>query len=347
VISVLPEHAGLPIAQRPDCRNVIDLEGSGHACLSRSKRNLGVISFGARFCREVLSKLIVKSSNLTAMRSEAATMNICAIAVPYDSGHYRGRMGLGPERLLAGGIRSLLENLGHSLTVEEVTLADEYPAEIKTAFALLREVSNRVQEVRRKASFPLVLSGNCNTAVGAVAGCGSENTAVIWFDAHGETTTPETTTSGFLDGMGISILAGQCWRRLAASIPEFKPVPGERIVLVGSRDLETAEECLLGELGVGRASDLQGLSAQLARLSPGIEGVYVHVDLDVLDPSEAVGNQWTPPGGFAVQTLLDAMKVIRNHARIKGLGIASYDPNEDRNGRALKAACSVVEAVLA
>jgi hypothetical protein len=97
-------------------------------------------------------------------------MNICAIAVPYDSGHYRGRMGLGPERLLAGGIRSLLENFGHSLTVEEVTLADGYLAEIKTAFALCREVSNRVREVRRKASFPLVLSGNCNTAVGAVAG---------------------------------------------------------------------------------------------------------------------------------------------------------------------------------
>jgi arginase len=116
--------------------------------------------------------------------------------------------------------------------------------------------------------------------------------------------------------------------------------------LVGSRDLETAEESLLGELGVGRASDLQGLSTQLARLSPSIEGVYVHVDLDVLDPAEAVGNQWTPPGGFAVQTLLDAVKMIRTHVRIKGLGIASYDPNEDRNGRALKAMCSVVETVV-
>ena len=112
-------------------------------------------------------------------------MNICAIAVPYDSGHYRGRMKLGPERIIAGGIRSLIENLGHSLTVEEVTLADRYPAEIKTAFALCREVSNRVREVRRKASSPLVLSGNCNTAVAAVAGCGSENTAVIWFDSRG------------------------------------------------------------------------------------------------------------------------------------------------------------------
>ena len=147
--------------------------------------------------------------------------------------------------------------------------------------------------------------------------------------------------------MGISILTGQCWRRLAASIPEFEPVPGKRILLVGSRDLESAEESLLGELGVGRVSDLEGLSAELARLLPGIEGVYVHVDLDVLDPSEAVANQRTPPGGgFAVKTLLDAVKVIRNHARIKGLGFASYDPNEDGNGRALQAACSVVEAVV-
>src|SRR5579859_6368418 len=219
------------------------------------------------------------------MRSRSDTMSICAITVPYDSGHYRGRMGLGPEQLLAGGIRSLIENLGHTLTVQEVIPADEYPAEIKTAFALCRDVSNRVREIRRKASFPILLSGNCNTAVGAVAGCGCENTAVIWFDAHGEATTPETTNSGFLDGMGISILTGQCWRRLAASIPGFEPVPGERILLVGSRDLETAEESMLIELGIGRASGLEGLSAQLARLLSGIDGVYVHVDLDVLDRS--------------------------------------------------------------
>ena len=66
-------------------------------------------------------------------------------------------------------------------------------------------------------------------------GAGGGGTDVVWFDAHGEATTPETTTSGFLDGMGISILTGRCWRTMAASIPGFEPLPGKRIALLGAR----------------------------------------------------------------------------------------------------------------
>ena len=84
-----------------------------------------------------------------------------------------------------------------------------FGAEIQTAFALCAAVAEKARESRATGRFPLVLSGNCNVAVGTVAGCGCGSTDVVWFDAHGEATTPETTTSGFLDGMGISILTGK------------------------------------------------------------------------------------------------------------------------------------------
>src|SRR3954465_11389235 len=87
---------------------------------------------------------------------------------------------------------------------------------------------------------------------GTVAGCGCRRTDVVWFDAHGEATTPETTTSGFLDGMGIAILTGACWRTMPSSIPRFEPLPGERVALIGSRDLEPPETALLEHLGVRR-----------------------------------------------------------------------------------------------
>src|SRR5438067_6985047 len=131
-------------------------------------------------------------------------MDICVIMVPYDSGFYRARIGCGPERLFESGLKPLLGRLGHKLIVEEIRVSGPHTAEISTAFELCRSVANRVHQCLEANIFPLLLSGNCNTAIGAVAGCGSERTGVAWFDAHGESTTPETTESGFLDGMGIS-----------------------------------------------------------------------------------------------------------------------------------------------
>lgn len=156
---------------------------------------------------------------------------------------------------------------------------------------------------------------------------------MVWFDAHGESTTPETTTSGFLDGMGIGILTGQCWHRLGLGIPEFEPVSGRRILLVGSRDLEPEECALLDRIGVTRVTAIGDLKPH-------------HFDLDVLDPAVAVWNQWASPGGLSIEALTQAVGMIQAHTKIKGLGIASYDPELDHDNRALSAACSIVKLVL-
>jgi arginase len=204
-----------------------------------------------------------------------------------------------------------------------------FPAEIKMAFAVCAAVAERVRESIAARRFPLVLSGNCNVAVGTVAGCGCGSTDVVWFDAHGEATTPETTTSGFLDGMGISILTGRCWRTIAQSIPGFEPMAGERIALLGARDLEPAEEALLAEVGVRR---------ELGRMGE----VYAHFDLDALDPSEAVWNQWAPPGGLTAEAVCGSVRRLS----IRAAGFASYDPQTDAGGRAVRAAAAILEAVL-
>ena len=178
-------------------------------------------------------------------------MNICILLVPYDSGRHRERMGLGPQHLLAS-IEPMLIRLGHQVRVEEISLPDAFSAEISTMFALSREISARVRACREANCLPLVLSGNCNASLGTVSGCGRSATTVVWFDAHGEATTPDTTTSGFLDGMGISTLTGQCWQTLARTVPGFEPMRGDRILLVGARDVEPAEAELLDRVRVRR-----------------------------------------------------------------------------------------------
>jgi arginase family enzyme len=82
--------------------------------------------------------------------------------------------------------------------------------------------------------FPLVLAGNCNTAVGTLSGADPEGLGVVWFDAHGDFNTPETTTTGFIDGMGLAIAVGHCWKAMARGVSGFSPVLEENVVIGGS-----------------------------------------------------------------------------------------------------------------
>ena len=273
-------------------------------------------------------------------------MEVAVILVPYDCGYYRQRMGQGPERIFEAGLKPLFAKMGVGFRAAEVELEGEYPTEISAAFLLARKVADRVRACRADGQFPIVLSGNCNAAVGTVSGCGADNTGIVWFDAHGEATTPETTISGFLDGMPISTILGRAWQGLANAVPGFAPVPGHRILLVDARAAEPTEVLLLEELGVRRLSKPDELSAKLIPIANQVNQFYVHVDLDVLNPSLATANQWTPPGGITVNELISGVTAAQRTRKIGALGIGSYDPERDQNGRALEAAVSVVQALI-
>jgi len=272
-------------------------------------------------------------------------MNIRVILVPYDSGHCRKRMGLGPERILDQGLKKLFAKMQIQFDTVEIGLDNSHPAEISTAFELARKVSEKVSECRAEGLFPLVLSGNCNASLGTVSGCGAEKASIIWFDAHGEANTPETTVSGFLDGMPLSILLGRAWQTLARSVPRFAAIPGKRIVLFGASQLENAECKLLDEAGVRRVSTVPQLQTALSALAEEADQIYVHLDLDVLNSEEAGWNQWAGPSGISVVTLQEAVAEIGNRGTVCALGVASYDPAADPSLKAMSAAVLAIQTL--
>lgn len=242
-------------------------------------------------------------------------MHIRVILVPYDSGHYRKRMGLGPEQFFEHGLKVLLSKMEIPYDTEEVSLNSTHPAEISAAFELACKVADKVGRARTEGAFPIVLSGNCNAALGTVSACGADRTGIVWFDAHGEATTPETTKSGFLDGMPISTLVGRAWQTLASGVPGFVPIAGERIVLFGATQVEKTEFDLLDHAGVKRASTPDELRFCLEELTKKVSDVYVHLDLDVLDASVGLWNQWTKPNGISFSTLLSRLQKFQNTPR--------------------------------
>jgi arginase len=259
--------------------------------------------------------------------------------VPYDSGHRAKRMGAGPLRLA--------EELGVETHAIESQMS--FPREITTAFELYATLSQSVHECVAAGDFPIVFSGNCGAVNGLAAGVGVERLAVLWFDAHGEFMTPETTTSGFLDGMPLSILTGRCFTRLAATIPWFRPLPCSRTMLVGSRSYSAGERDELWSSGVPllEPSTLTEPNADrwLAAMQMEADRLLVHVDLDVLDPSHGRANEFAEDGGLSPEDILRVIEIARRRFPIVALELASYDPACDEDGRVARIGARIVRAV--
>ena len=272
-------------------------------------------------------------------------MKIQLIAVPYDTGHFNKRMGMGPTHLVNNGVPEEFEASGHDVDVETVELDNRFLSEIGSAFELKRKIALAVSRAASNHRFPIVLAGNCNASVGVMAGIEKQRTGIVWFDGHGDYNTPETTTTGYLDGMGLAVITGLCWQSLAARIPGYTPLPPENAMLIGARDLDPPEEDLLKRTGVAMAgiSDIRqkdssgSFGSKLDILSGRVDGLHVHIDLDILDPSVAHASHLAPPGGLMLDEFEAALEQISSRFTILAGSLTAYDPGFDQDGRALEA----------
>jgi arginase len=270
------------------------------------------------------------------------------IRVPYDIGNRGLRMGAGPDKLAVAADR--LRARGVEVSDAPLEAAPGLRDEIGSTFALHRAVAAQVGGALAEGAFPLVLSGRCSSVIGAVAATGA-GTALAWFDGHGDFNTPETTISGFLDGMALAIATGRCFRPLALSVPGFVPVAERDAFLVGARDLDPAERTALDASAVGwvRVSAVRELGAAAA-LAPALgrlraRRIHLHVDLDVHDPALAPANQFAPPDGLTPREVQEAVRAIAAAVPICSASLASYDPAVDPQGLALEAGLQLVELI--
>ena len=255
-------------------------------------------------------------------------MKITIILASYDSGHYHGGMGQGPDALIVGGLVDALTMAGHEVTVKDIgRVGDAQEREIATGFAVCNAVSGEVRIAIDRGRFPIVLAGNCLTSAGAVAGEGAD--AIIWADQHGDLNTPETSVYGFLDGMALATVLGLCWRPMASAIPGFKPIDPSRCVLVNARDLDPAEKKLLETLPVIR-TECPGVGQATQNLQAvGAKRVHMHLDLDVHDPKELQANRYVTPGGPSPEQLRGAACAMALAVPVVGITVSAYDPAFD------------------
>ena len=202
------------------------------------------------------------------------------------------------------------------------------------------------------------LYNNCSSLMGMLGGLRHSSTppqrvGLVWIDAHGDYNTPETTLSGMLGGMPVAIAAGDGLIRMREQAGLEEPLPKEHIVMVAVRDTDPLEQERIERDRIPQIStdDVRTLSenlhAQMRQLTEKTDIVYVHVDLDVLDPREVSGHPLTVPDGPTGAELGEAIRVMFTYPKTTALGIASYPHEKDPGQLTLKAIHKMVAGAVA
>ncbi len=289
----------------------------------------------------------------------------------------------GPKYMAEGGLVPLLQKLGCELKgIETIALTKEEQAEYgawNRAALENRHIGALVSRNRQGEGLVIGLLTNCVDLLGMLAGLqhlqppalpptGARvkgerreglaglkplRVGLIYFDAHADFNTPETTLSGMLGGMDVAVAAGMCLTRLRLKTGLDPALPTRYIVFGGLRDVDPLEQELLdrSDCEFLTVTDIRerpdAVDRQIKRLGALVDVIYVHVDMDVLDPAEVSGHPLTAPEGPSSLELAVAVRKIFTNPKAVALGMASIPFGaRDKEGLSLKAAYRLVEAAV-
>ena len=217
-----------------------------------------------------------------------------------------------------------LEGLLTGMPISRELTAQLPPAGAWERMAVLYELVARA--VTEQQGLPLVISGDCTTSLGILAGLqrSGRDPGIVWFDAHADFHTETTTTSGYLGGLPLALAAGIGTLTLPAALG-LRPVAEARIVLVDARDTDPGEEALLARSAVHR---VQAQDVDDNALPDG--DLYLHVDVDVSDPRHVPDLLYPVPHGPDIDQVLAAVHAVAATGRLAAVGIAAtWRPDSD------------------
>ena len=186
----------------------------------------------------------------------------------------------------------------------------------------MRLLYQAVAETTARTARPLLLSGDCTTALGAVAGLQRRagEVAVVWLDAHGDFNTPATTITGYLGGMPLAMLTGRA-PELTGDALGLHPIAESDVVLVDARDLDPAERDALAASQVRHIPAEPGaITAALRRL--GRRPAYLHVDVDIIDSAQLPGLRVPAGAGPGLAAVEDCLAAVTAAGDIAAATIA-------------------------
>ncbi|MCI2255680.1 arginase [Domibacillus sp. PGB-M46] len=291
---------------------------------------------------------------------------VSIIGVPMDLGQTRRGVDMGPSAIRYAGLTERIRMLGYTVhdegdikvEIQERAIPKE-TANLKnlTAVAEASEaLAKKMEETVSQGRFPLVLGGDHSVAIGTLAGIAKkhQNLGLIWYDAHGDLNTSETSPSGNIHGMPLAASLGIGHRSLThigGYSPKVKP---ENVVIIGARDLDHGERELIKEKGIKvytmHEIDRLGMTAVMKEtieyLRERTDYVHLSLDLDGLDPTEAPGVGTPVAGGLSYRESHLAMEMLEEADIITSAEFVEVNPILDEKNKTGDAAVALIASLL-
>jgi arginase len=271
------------------------------------------------------------------------------IGVPVDLGAGRRGVDMGPSAIRVADLETRLEQLGHQVEdfgdldvmIPETQQVGEGKLRYKEPIlAMCDQLREAVAKALERGRLPLVLGGDHSIAIGSIAGSTGfyardrRTLGLIWFDAHGDANTPETTPSGNIHGMSLAISLGLGDPELVKLGGRTPKVQARNVALIGLRDVDPGERETLKRSGVHvytmRDVDERGMGDvvdEAVRLaSDGTDGIHLSFDLDVVDPEDAPGTGTPVWGGITYREAHLAMELLNDRAEIVAIDLVEVNP---------------------
>ena len=290
---------------------------------------------------------------------------VAIIGVPLDLGADRRGVDMGPTAIRYAGLRERLEELGYEVHDQGniiVPTSEASPVEgerLKYLDEIARvntELCHSVEREMEKGRFPIVSGGDHSIAIGTIAGVlqRQKKLGLIWFDAHGDSNTVETTPSGNIHGMSVAVCLGRGHERLTSIGGTDAVLNPQNIVMIGIRDLDPGERRLLKELGITvytmREIDTQGMAKVMEEAiriaSDGTDGVHVSFDMDAMDPLHAPGVGTPVVGGLTYRESHLSMQLLCAANIVTSAEFVEVNTVLDHKNQTAKVAVTLIGSLL-
>ncbi|MDQ0430634.1 arginase [Planomicrobium stackebrandtii] len=290
-------------------------------------------------------------------------LNISIIGVPMDHGQNRRGVDMGPSAIRYAGVVDRIEELGHTVSDEGDIQIGQADGSVDTSTNLrnlkaiteaTEALGDKVFEVAEAGNFPLVLGGDHSIAIGTLAGISErhENLGVIWYDAHADMNTSDTSPSGNIHGMPLAASFGHGHEKLT-NIRGYSPkVKPENIVIIGARSVDPGERQLIKERGIRVYSmheiDKMGMNAVIEdsirylKEERKTDAVHLSLDLDGIDPMYTPGVGTPVPGGISYRESHLAMEMLFDADIITSAEFVEVNPILDEKNRTADVAVALI-----
>lgn len=291
------------------------------------------------------------------------TKTLSLLSVPFGYGAGRRGAEFGPEAIVHAGLIRRLKELNFNVDdvgQMQIPLSyDESHPHLKYLYEIIdlnTDLAQKVSDIVRKGSFPLILGGDHSIAIGTIAGLVQHysNLGVIWFDAHADLNTEETSPSGNIHGMSLGVGLGRgpsLLTQIKGAGPNLKP---ENIVLIGTRQLDEGEKDFIRSSGIRCFTmhdiDRMGMSRvmdeTMSIVTNETDGVHLSFDIDSLDPLEAPGTGTKIPGGVSYREAHFALELMHESRKITSAEFVEVNPSLDSGNRTARLAVELIGSLL-